>query len=242
MASKLWPIRGSAYTFRITGVYSQADPTTFKTNPTLAAADFRIMKDGGAWAALTNTPTVLNTDTGIEVVLTATEMTADEINVRWQDAAGAEWIAGERTIYTAANGVDSVSTYAGGAVASVTAGVTVTTNNDKTGYALTAAYDAAKTAAQEPQGIKKNTALNAFTFPIFDPTDHLTPKTGLAVTATRSLDGAAFAGCANAVSEIGATGYYKIDLAAADLNGEIVVLKFTATGGDPQTLTIRTVT
>ena len=35
-----------------------------------------------------------------------------------------------------------------GAVGSVTAGVTVTTNNDKTGYALTSAYDAAKTAAQ----------------------------------------------------------------------------------------------
>lgn len=35
--------------------------------------------------------------------------------------------------------VSSRSTYAGGAVASVTAGVTVTTNNDKTGYALTVA-------------------------------------------------------------------------------------------------------
>jgi hypothetical protein len=35
-----------------------------------------------------------------------------------------------------------------GSVASVTAGVTVTTNNDKTGYALTAAYDLAKTASQ----------------------------------------------------------------------------------------------
>ncbi len=34
--------------------------------------------------------------------------------------------------------ISSRSTYAGGAVASVTAGVTVTTNNDKTGYALTA--------------------------------------------------------------------------------------------------------
>lgn len=44
--------------------------------------------------------------------------------------------------------VSSRSTYAGGAVASVTAAVTVGTNNDKTGYALTAAYDAAKTAAQ----------------------------------------------------------------------------------------------
>lgn len=44
--------------------------------------------------------------------------------------------------------ISSRSTYAGGAVASVTAPVTVGTNNDKTGYALTAAYDAAKTAAQ----------------------------------------------------------------------------------------------
>lgn len=35
--------------------------------------------------------------------------------------------------------ISSRSTYAGGAVASVTAGVTVTTNNDKTGYGLSAA-------------------------------------------------------------------------------------------------------
>lgn len=44
--------------------------------------------------------------------------------------------------------ISSRSTYAGGAVASVTAAVTVGTNNDKTGYALTSAYDPAKTAAQ----------------------------------------------------------------------------------------------
>jgi hypothetical protein len=35
-----------------------------------------------------------------------------------------------------------------GSVGSVTSGVTVSTNNDKTGYALTSAYDLAKTAAQ----------------------------------------------------------------------------------------------
>lgn len=43
------------------------------------------------------------------------------------------------------NVVGSVASVAG-AVGSVTAAVTVGTNNDKTGYALTAAYDAAKTA------------------------------------------------------------------------------------------------
>jgi hypothetical protein len=44
----------------------------------------------------------------------------------------------------AASAVASVTGNVGGSVASVTAGVTVTTNNDKTGYALTSAYDFAK--------------------------------------------------------------------------------------------------
>ena len=42
------------------------------------------------------------------------------------------------TGFLAATFPATVSSYAGGAVASVTAGVTVTTNNDKTGYSLTA--------------------------------------------------------------------------------------------------------
>jgi hypothetical protein len=42
------------------------------------------------------------------------------------------------TGFLAATFPSTVSSYAGGAVASVTAGVTVTTNNDKTGYSLTA--------------------------------------------------------------------------------------------------------
>lgn len=45
--------------------------------------------------------------------------------------------------------ISSRSTFAGGAVASVADPVTVGTNNDKTGYALTTAYDSAKTAASQ---------------------------------------------------------------------------------------------
>lgn len=60
---------------------------------------------------------------------------------------GAGRIAGRFTgVYDAAsNGYSAatvMSTYAGGAVASVTAGVTVTTNNDKTGYSLTQTFPA----------------------------------------------------------------------------------------------------
>lgn len=64
------------------------------------------------------------------------------------------------------------STFAGGAVASVTSGVTVTTNNDKTGYtvstvqdktgyALTSAYDASKTSAQAGDAMTLTEAYDA---------------------------------------------------------------------------------
>jgi hypothetical protein len=117
-----------------------------------------------------------------------------------------------------------------GAVGSVTAGVTVTTNNDKTGYSLT-----------DSPGIKKNTALANFMFLMVDSADHVTPKTGLTVTAERSLDGAAFAGCANSVAEI-SNGLYKISLATTDLNADTVTLRFTATGADDRVISIVTET
>lgn len=93
--------------------------------------------------------------------------------------------------------------------------------------------------ADSPNRVTKNTALSGFTFIMRDSSDHITPKTGLTVTAQRSLDGAAFANCANAVSEVSA-GMYKIDLAATDLNGNTVMLKFTATGADTTFMLILT--
>lgn len=89
-----------------------------------------------------------------------------------------------------------------------------------------------------PDGIQKNTALTDFEFVMTDSTDH-DPATGLTVTATRSIDGAAFASCANSVSEV-SNGVYKIDLAAADLNGDVVTLRFTATNCDDTLVTIKT--
>jgi outer membrane murein-binding lipoprotein Lpp len=87
--------------------------------------------------------------------------------------------------------------------------------------------------------IKKNTALSAFEFFMADSADHVTGKTGLTVTATRSLDGAAFAACANSVTEV-SSGIYKLDLAAADLNGDVVTLKCTGSGADATLITIKT--
>lgn len=79
----------------------------------------------------------------------------------------------------------------------------------------------------EAARLPKNTALLNFPFAMRDSQG--AGVTGLTVTAERSLDGGAFAACANAVAEIG-NGYYKINLDAADLNGDTVILRFTASG------------
>jgi hypothetical protein len=107
--------------------------------------------------------------------------------------------------------------------------VTVGTNNDKTGYSLAASQFK----------VKKNTALNNFMFLMVQSADHVTPATGLTVTAQRSIDGGLFAACSNSVGAVG-DGVYKINLAASDLNGDVITLKFTATGADQRTITILT--
>lgn len=97
------------------------------------------------------------------------------------------------------------------------------------GLATAAALATVQTSL--PVQIKKNTALANFEFPMYDSTDHVTLKTGLTVTGTVSIDGAAFTALTNAVSEV-ASGVYKVSLAAADVNGTTITLKFAATGAD----------
>ncbi len=84
--------------------------------------------------------------------------------------------------------------------------------------------------------IKKNTALANFEFPMTDSTTNA-PKTGLTVTATRSIDGGAFAACANAVTAV-SNGVYKISLDATDLNGTVITLRFTAALANDRLITI----
>lgn len=109
-------------------------------------------------------------------------------------------------------------THSGAIIPVVVTAKNLTTNNDKTGYSLTAGQ----------LFVKKNTALTGFQFPLVDFTDHVTLKSGATVTGTVSLDGGAFASLTNSVSEIGSTGIYTVDLGAADLNGINVLLRFTS--------------
>lgn len=105
-----------------------------------------------------------------------------------------------------------------GAVGSVTAPVTAGTVSDKTGYAITS-------------NVKKNQALAEFQFLMTDSTTHA-PATGKTVTCTRSIDGAGFAaGTLANVTEV-ANGTYTVDFGAGDLNGNVILLRATATGCD----------
>lgn len=87
--------------------------------------------------------------------------------------------------------------------------------------------------------VKKNTALAGFQFYVALASDHVSPATGKSITATRSLNGGAFQACAAAATEIGA-GWYTIDLAAGDLNGNTVALSFAAPASDTTVLTLVT--
>lgn len=87
-------------------------------------------------------------------------------------------------------------------------------------------------------GVKKNTTKNNYAFYMTDSTTHAA-KTGVTVTAQRSIDGAAFAACANSPAEL-SNGCYKINLAAGDLNGDVIILRFTGTGADDRIHTILT--
>lgn len=80
------------------------DNLSLKANPTIAEGDFQISKDFGAFANLTNIPTVAPAS-GVQVKLdlTATEMNADNIIIRWVDQTTIkEWADGWLEINTTA--------------------------------------------------------------------------------------------------------------------------------------------
>lgn len=86
--------------------------------------------------------------------------------------------------------------------------------------------------------IKKNTAFTNFMIKM-ELTDG-SPGTGLTVTVQRAIDGGAFAALAvTTVTEISA-GWYKFNLAAADVNGDSIAIKATATGAKQLDLLILT--
>lgn len=210
------PKRATAYKFFI-GLVDQSNTKLLKANPTIAAGDFQVSKDGGAFANLATLPSASPAaGRSVMIDLSASEMTADNVVVHCVDAAGAEWCDLLINIQPTARQLDDLAFPAtsGRSLLVDTAGaVPITTN------------------------FKKNQALSNFEFLMTDSTAH-NPATGKTVAVTRSIDGAAFAaGTLSAVAEV-SNGIYKMDFAAADLNGNVVTLRATASGCDDLFLTL----
>ena len=109
MATYVPAKRATAYKFYV-GLIDQSNTKLLKANPTIAAGDFKVSKDGGAFANLTTLPSA-NPASGRAVMidLDATEMTADNLVVQCVDAAGAEWCDLLINIATAARQIDDLA-------------------------------------------------------------------------------------------------------------------------------------
>jgi hypothetical protein len=210
MATYNTPKRATAHKFYV-GLVDQSNTKLLKANPTLAAGDVQVSKDGGAFANITTLPSA-NPASGrsLMVDLSATEMTADNVVVQFVDAAGAEWCDLFVNLQTTARQIDDLAypaTTGRSLLVDASGAVPITTN------------------------LKKNQALANFAFLMTDSTTH-NPATGKTVTVTRCIDGGTFsAGTLSAVTEV-ANGQYRVDFSAADLNGNVVTLRATASGCD----------
>ena len=104
MADYAIPKSGVAYIF-YGSLVSQADTKLFKSAPTLAAGDFKVSIDGGAFANLATLPTNTPGTFSVKFSMSAAEMTGDNILVVASDAAGAEWCDQCWNIQTSARGI-----------------------------------------------------------------------------------------------------------------------------------------
>lgn len=86
------PKKNEDFLIRI-AVSSAQDPRSFQVNPTIAAGDFQVDKDGGGFTNLTTLPSVSPAGTQtILITLSATEMNADVVTLRGVDqTATKEW-------------------------------------------------------------------------------------------------------------------------------------------------------
>lgn len=97
------PIKNQAFTTYVT-LNNFSSPGSFKSNPTIASGDWKISKDGGAFANLTNLPSVEpSSSVSVKLDLTNTEMNADSVMIVGIDqTAPKEWADFALTILTTA--------------------------------------------------------------------------------------------------------------------------------------------
>ena len=115
MTSYVTPKKNSAFVL-FAGLYSQSAPQSLVATPTLAAGDFKVSIDGGAFANLATLPTNTPGTYAVKFSFSAGEMNGDNITVVGKDAAGAEWSDIVVNIQTSAAQIDDLATAANLAV------------------------------------------------------------------------------------------------------------------------------
>lgn len=185
------------------------DGVTAETALTIAQADVRLKKGGGAWAQKNDATSATHEENGwYEVALNSTDTNTLGPLMVAVNETGALPVYREFMVVPA-NVYDS----------------------------LVAGTDTLDVTATIATRLKTNQALNSFHFLMTDSTTH-NPATGKTVTVTRAIDTGAFgAGTIGSVTEV-ANGIYRVDLPAADLNGAVVTLRATASGCDDLLMTL----
>lgn len=94
------PVKGQAFVFYIT--LTSVTTGRILSNPTIAAGDFTISKDGGNFASLNTTPTVTPASSkSVKVTISTTEADCDGWLCVWADqTAPPEWSDGSYCILT----------------------------------------------------------------------------------------------------------------------------------------------
>lgn len=79
------PVKNDDFVLYVS-VHDMNSAGSFKVNPTIAAGDWKISKDGGAFTNLTNLPTVTPAGgVAIKLELTSSEMNADNVFIQGVD-------------------------------------------------------------------------------------------------------------------------------------------------------------
>lgn len=118
------PKKNTAFTFAI-GLGSRLARPAFQAAPTLAAGDFKVSIDGGAFTNLATLPIVTPAGgTRVQIAMSAAEMNGDNIMVQCIDAAGGEWDDVIITFDLSVRNADDLAT-----PTNITAGVITTVTN-----------------------------------------------------------------------------------------------------------------
>ena len=244
------------------------DGVTEETALTLAQADMRLSKDGGAFAQKNAAGNATHDSDGwYSTTLDATDTnTVGELVLNVHQPANMlpvwlRWWVIEEAIYdalfgAAAAGFDAnqrvdVGSWIGTAVtlgsgapdvnvqSQDNIGLTAQQKLDVNIEADTAATDYDAAIPADLGTPQKNQAFSNIEFLLVDSTDHVTPETGLSPTGQRSIDGGAFVAVSGTIAEVG-NGIYQFDALAADMNGDTIMFRFSDAAADDTFVFIRT--